>query len=202
MQNKKYIMAIALIACLAVGFFAVGYQTATVIYIESNIGVSNGIDTPASSDKKTDVHARIRIYESGVLIMDEYHAGNVTDLGDNATLAKLFGDADYNLTTYDLNATFISIGNKGALSTSSTVLPAEWNRTAGTVEDEDQSTMNITCIFYPDDSGPYTADCIGLNFEGDAAANDLFACDEFTEVSGIDETFTINIEFSVTISHS
>lgn len=151
----------------------------------------------------TSVHARIRIWKGSELILDEYHSGVVTDLGDNTTLCKLFGDTTYNETQYDLNATYISIGNQGSLSSSSTVLPGEWNRTAGSLEDQVQSQLNITCTFYPDAGGPYTADCIGLNFEdGIGKDNTLWAYDTFTEVTGIDETFTISVEFSVSVSHS
>lgn len=203
MQNKKYMMAIALVAVLALGFFVVGYKTAeTTIYIESNIGLSSGIDNPAQSKEVSSVHCRIRMYKQGELVMDQYHSGVVTDLGDNATLGKLFGDSAYNLTQYDMNATYISIGNQGSLSTASTVLPAEWNRTIGTVEDQAQSQMNITCTFYPD-TGPYTADCIGLNFDAAIGSDtNLWAYDTFNEVTGIDNTFTINIEFQISVNHS
>lgn len=203
MQNKKIIMAITLIACLAVGFFAVGYKVAeTTIYIESEVGMTSGIDNPVESHPKSDVHCRIRIYEQGTLVLDEYHSGIVTDLGDNATLAKLFGDSSYNLTQYNMNATFISIGNLTSMDSTHTILQGEWNRTAGTVEDQGASTLNITAIFYPD-AGPYIADCIGLNLEGGIGVDDsLWAYDTFSEVTGIDDSFTINIEFSITVSHS
>jgi len=204
MQNKKYIMAITLVSCLLVAVFTLGYKTAeTNIYIESDIGLASGIDNPAESHPESDVHCRIRIYKDSSLIMDEYHAGVVTDLGDNTTLAKLFGDADYNMTQYNMNATYISIGNQSSIDSTVTVLPDEWNRTIGTVEDEGASTLNVTATFYPDSNGPYIADCIGLNLEGGIGVDSsLWAYDTFSEVTGIDETFTINIEFSITVSHS
>lgn len=157
--------------------------------------------TNLGGDEDTLIHCTINVFQYGTLILSEYHAGVITDLGDNATLVKMFGDSDYNTTLYSMNATYISIGNQGSLSTSSTVLPGEWNRTAGTVEDENQSWLNITATFYPD-SGPYTADCIGLNFESTVGVNDLYAYDTFTEVTGIDDSFTINVEFKITYSHS
>lgn len=204
MQNKKLIMAITLIACLAIGFFAIGYKAAeTTIYIESTVGLTSGIDNPSNPEEVSSVHCRIRIYKGTDLIMDQYHSGVVTDLGDNVTIAKLFGDGDYNLTQYDMNATFISIGNYSSIDSTATILPSEWNRTAGTVEDEGASTLNITATIYPDASGPYIADCIGLNLEGTIGTpQSLWAYDTFTEVTGIDESFTINIEFSISVSHS
>jgi len=160
-----------------------------------NVNGSVGVDLETGS-----IHSRIRMWQHGNLVFDEYHSGAVTDLGDNQTLAWIFGDADYGVADYLDNATYISIGNQGSLSTSSTQLPGEWNRTAGTVEDENQSWLNITCTFYPD-SGPYSADCIGLNWES-SGDNNLWAYDTFSEVTGIDDTFTINIEFKVSVSHS
>ena len=148
-----------------------------------------------------EVHSRVRMWQYGTLIFDEYNSGLITDIGDNATLMWIFGDSDYNVDDYLDNATYISIGNEGSLSSASTQLPGEWNRTQGTVEDESQSWLNITCTFYPDSSGPYTADCIGLNWEN-AGDNNLWAYDMFTEVSGIDETFTINVEFKVSVAHT
>lgn len=151
------------------------------------------------------VHSRVRMWKDGKLIFDEYNAGAVTNLGDNMTLFWLFGDTDmqYVDIPYMDNCTFISIGNDDAsLGVTSTVLPGEWNRTAGTIEDEDQSCLNVTCTFYPDASGPYTADCIGLNTNATASANNLIMYDTFTEVSGIDDTFTINVEFKVSVAHS
>ena len=147
-----------------------------------------------------EVHSRIRIYRGTELILDEYNAGAVTDIGDNMTLAWIFGDSDYGVADYMYNATYISIGNQGTLNTASTQLPGEWNRTAGTVEDQSQSWLNITCTFYPD-TGPYTADCIGLNWKSSGDLN-LWAYDTFSEVTGIDDTFTINVEFKITVSHT
>lgn len=205
MQNKKYIVAISLIAIFAVAFgIASAYQNQQMtMYINSQLGMLNSIDNNPT-EGKTDVHCRIRIYDgNNQLVLDEYHAGVVTDLGDNMTLAKLFADADYNMTQYNMNVTYISIGNQGSLSTASTILPGEWNRTALTVEDEGASQLNATCTFYPDNSGPYTADCIGLNIEsGIGTPLSLFAYDVFSEVTGIDETFTINVEFQISVSHT
>lgn len=149
------------------------------------------------------VHSQIQFWKGDKLILDEYNAGVVTDVGDNATLMWIFGDPDYNVSQYLYNATYISIGNQGSLSTASQVLPGEWNRTVGTVEDENQSWLNITCTIYPDDSGPYTADCIGLNWRSSIGNyGNLWAYDIFTEVTGIDETFTINIEFKISVAHT
>jgi len=158
-----------------------------------------GVDLETSS-----VHMRIQVWKGNELILDEHHAGVVTDIGDNMTLYWIFGDDDMQngSNLYMNNATYISIGNQGSLSSASTELPGEWNRTAATIEDETSSQLNLTCTFYPA-SGPYTADCIGLQWtSANATDNNLWGYDTFTEVTGIDDTFTINVEFQVSVSHS
>lgn len=194
-MEKKYGVMIAVVACVAMLAGALFmYSLDRTLSLHGHVGV----DFETSS-----IHCRIIIYDSETLVLDEYHSGVVTDIGDNLTLAKVFGDADFPVVNYTKNCTYISIGNQGSLSTSSTVLPGEWNRTQGTVEDEIQSQLNITCTFYPDASGPYTADCIGLNWDSTIGITmTLWAYDTFTEVTGIDEDFTINVEFQVGVSHS
>jgi hypothetical protein len=150
-----------------------------------------------------EIHCRIRMWQYGMLVFDEYHAGAVTNIGDNMTLFWESGDTDFQVGSmlYTWNISHIGIGNQGSLDTSSVVLPSEWNRTAITTwNNKIQSTINYTTIIYPDSNGPYTADCIGLY--PNATGNFLWAYDTFTEVTGIDETFTINVEFQVTVSHS
>jgi len=123
--------------------------------------------------------------------------GSVTKLGINCTFGKLTGiAASYNMTQYPYNITSISIGNQGTLTTDTTVLPGEWNRTAVTAHDAAYNTCNFTASFKPD-TGPYTADCIGLNI-GPVTIGlpyTLLAYDTFTEVTGIDNTFTITVEY-------
>lgn len=194
---RKDLLVVAAVSCLAAVVV-----TALVIFSVAptlNVWGHVGVDFEATS-----VHSRIRVYKDGVLVFSEYHPGVVTNLGDNMTLFKLFGDTDmqYVDIPFTDNATYISIGNQGSLSASSVVLPGEWNRTAGAIDNESQSSLNVSCTFYPDNAGPYTADCIGLNFNATASANNLWAYDTFTEVSGIDETYTINVDFSVSVSHS
>jgi len=149
----------------------------------------------------TSIHMRIRIWKAGVLILDEYHAGAVTDIGDNQTLFWIFGPTQMQIGSYMANCTYISIGNQGTLNTGSTQLPGEWNRTTATLEDFAQSQLNLTCTFKPDAGGPYTADCLGINWAS-SGNNNLWGYDTFTEVTGIDQTFTINVEVKVSVSYT
>lgn len=197
MISKKYggliagAFAIGVIVC-AVFFMSYGHN---ILYEQGSIG----IDLETSS-----IHCRIRVWKGNNLILDEYHSGNVTNIGDNMTLYWIFGDSDFSPVSgdYDSNTTWISIGNyTNGIDETVTQLPLEWNRTAATIEDEGQSALNLTCTFYPDTNGPYKADCIGLNWAS-SGDNNLWGVDIFTEVTGIDETFTINVEFKVSVSHS
>jgi len=194
--SKKHVglgVAIVALAVLVTAFAMNAYWTAKVANFYGNVG----IDLVTRS-----IHASVKFYKDGELVFESYHPGNVTDIGDNQTLAWVFGDDDYNVTSYLKNSTYISIGNMGILNESSTVLPGEWNRTSGTIKNETGSQLNITCTFEPD-AGPYTADCIGINWEpGIGVDGNLWASDIFNEVTGIDDTFTIDVEFQISVSDS
>jgi hypothetical protein len=145
------------------------------------------------------VHVTASFWKDGVLLHSAYHAGAVTQLGLNVTFAKLLGAATfYNLTQYNLNVTYMSIGyNTSNLTPALTCLPNEWNRTAATPHDATYNSCNWTAVIHPD-TGPYTAQCFGINFEGGIGNNALFAYDSYpTQVTGIDSTFTITLEFKV-----
>jgi hypothetical protein len=165
---------------------------------------ANGNNAEGSKLKLPDVtiHSTIYVYEYGKLIATYHHPGVVTTLGMNLTLAKLTGNTTaYNMTQYLYNCTYVSIGNQGTLTSASTVLPGEWNRTTGVQHDCTYNSFNVTSVF-SGTTGTQTADCLGLNF-GSATigmAYTLWGYDTFTEVTGIDSTFTITIEIKVALS--
>ncbi len=180
--------------------FIVSYHYET----QKNLTINGGANLdfkPDNAKVPYEVHTRIQIYKGEEKILDEYHAGAVTKLGLNATFAKLSGNAtSYNSTQYNLNLTYVGIGNAGTLNTDSTILPGEWNRTAAdTQHDLAYNTMNWTTVIHPG-TGPYTADCLGVYFE--AAGNSLFLYDTFNEVTGIDNTFTITLEIILSATGS
>jgi len=146
------------------------------------------------------IHTTVTIYKDGELISAQYHAGTVTKLGMNMTMAKMTGNATaYNITQYTLNLTYVSIGNKGTLNTDSTNLPAEWNRTIGYQHNAVYNQFNMTATF-TGTTGSQTADCIGINFEGPINGNALWGYDSFDEVTGIDSTFTLIFEIQITLT--
>lgn len=151
------------------------------------------------------IHATITMTKNGEKVFEQYHAGVLTQLGMNYTMGRLTGNASYyNMTTYPTtasNITYVSIGNAGSLSNAITVLPGEWNRTTALQHYGLYNSCNFTAVFHPD-TGPYTADCIGLNFySATIGANyTLWGYDTFSEVTGIDNTFVITIEFKITVS--
>jgi len=194
--NKKLVgvaVGSALIAIVVWTAFLMSFAPQTL-----NFFGSVNVELEAES-----VHATVTFYKEGKLYAEYHHAGVVTDIGDNMTIFWASGDTAFKVSSmlYSWNISHIGIGNQGTLSSASIVLPGEWNRTAiTTVDNKLQSTINFTTVIYPDSSGPYTADCIGLY--PNATGNFLWAYDTFTEVTGIDETFTITIEFQVSVSHS
>ena len=148
------------------------------------------------------IHCTITMYKDGVKVFEQYHAGAMTTLGFNYTLGKITGNMTenyYNATSFPMNVTYVSIGDQGTVNAASINLPGEWNKTQGTHHDMLSSSFNVTAVFHPD-TGPYTADCIGLCFDDTIGDGSLFCYDTFTEVSGIDNTFTITAEFKVSIS--
>jgi len=150
------------------------------------------------SFSKYSVHTVITIYKGDQEILHEYHAGAVTKWGLNSTFAKLLGNTTiYNMTTYNLNLTYVGIGDKGTLDADSQILPGEWNRTAGVQHASLYNGFNLTATFHPG-AGPYTADCLGIYYQ--AAGASLFAYDTFAEVTGIDASFTIVLEIQVSAS--
>ena len=146
------------------------------------------------------IHSTITITDNGKTILSEYHAGVLTQMGMNITLAKLTGNSTfYNMTTYPMNLTYVSIGDQGSLSSASIVLPGEWNRTTANQHDPVYNSFNLTAVIYPG-AGPYTADCLGVNYEAGIGNNALWGYDTFTEVTGITNTFVITLEVKITIS--
>jgi hypothetical protein len=147
-----------------------------------------------------EIHATITMYKNGVKVFEEYHAGAVVKQGMNVTFMKLTGnDTGYNGTQWNLNLTYLSIGNQGVLDADSVVLPGEWNRTEAVQHDCTYNCCNFTAIIYPG-AGPYTADCLGVNYESGIGNDALFGYDTFSEVSGIDDTFVITLEVKLSIA--
>lgn len=190
-QKKTLVFSTAiLITALTIGFLVVNFNDT----ILNNSGSAH-VDFSLGS-----VHSRIIIRNGdGEVVLDEYHAGAVTKLGLNLTFAKLLGNATaYNMTTYPYNLTHVGIGNQGTLNTDSVVLPGEWNRTvADTQHTLSYNSANWTLVIHPG-TGPYTADCLGVYYH--ASNNALFLYDTFSEVTGIDDTFTITLEIQLSAS--
>lgn len=191
-MNKKLVSIIIVVAAISVLLTILVYPYGTHLFEYGSVHMSFTVGS---------IHATITMYKDGVKVFEQYHAGAITNLGANLTMTKLTGNVSnaYNGTTYNLNLTYISIGNKGTLDASSTVLPGEWNRTSATMHDCVFNGFNLTAVFHPN-TGPYTADCLGVNYEDGIASNALWGYDTFTEVTGIDSTFTITIESKVTVA--
>lgn len=194
----------AILAILAMAIILTAFVTYQIVatQVRNELTINGGAnlelkDTPLPYE----VHTRIIIDKDGETILDEYHAGVVVNQGLNLTFAKLSGNATaYNMTQYNYNLTYVGIGNQGSLDATAVILPGEWNRTvADSQHDQAYNQMNWTLVIYPD-SGPYTADCLGVYW--DSNNNSLFLYDTFSEVTGIDETFTITLEIILSATGS
>jgi hypothetical protein len=200
-MNKKIVLAtITILASLVLGLTVYSIILNNhVLYLQGSAALGTGV-TSGNAKPPYEVHATTTFYKDGKIIQQQYHAGAVVNQGLNLTCAKLLGlAASYNITTYIMNLTYVSIGNAGTLNTGITVLPGEWNRTSATPHDATYNSFNLTATFYPD-SGPYTADCIGVNYQTGIGNHALFCYDTFSEVTGIDDTFTIVVEFKITVA--
>ncbi len=165
---------------------------AIYLFINGSVGTSFSVGS---------IHSTITMTRDGVKVFEQYHAGVLTTLGMNFTMAKITGNTSYyNMTAFPMNLSCVSIGNAGSLSSAITVLPGEWNRTACLQHDGTYNSCNFTAVFRGT-TGSQTADCIGLNWEA-GIGNDysLWGYDTFDEVTGIDSTFVITIEMKISVS--
>lgn len=203
-MKKRYVffgVALLLTGILFGAFLTL--NIAPVLDLYGSIGVAQDTNRPPVT-----LHGKIEFWKEDTMLYAFVHPGAVTKLGYNLTLAKLSGNSAFSLTFYAHNTTWLSIGDQGTLTNSSTTLPGEWNVTAGSVGSlvvsGETYSFNVTATMYPDSSGPYTADCFGVNYNGTegSAGNWLFGYDTFTQVTGIDETFTINLEMQISITYS
>jgi hypothetical protein len=196
-RNKTGKLSIAAIVILSVALVLAvfAYVSLEAQYLKLN--GSMGISFTCAS-----LHTKYTFEKDGKVVFQQYHDGAVTNLGLNTTLAKLTGYSTYyNDTVFDLYTTWVGIGDKGSLDADSVILPGEWNRTSATIHDATYNSFNLTAVFHPD-TGPYTADCIGVYYEGTEGGGpeSLWGYDTFNEVTGIDETFTITIEIKISVS--
>lgn len=149
-----------------------------------------------------EVHSTVYQYKwiDGVkyLIFSYSHPAALTVIGENFTAGKLVG-AIFPTTDYLKNVTFISMGHSVGLTTSSTQLPGEWNRsTSITPEYLGVGHWNLTYSFFPSGSG--TTNSTGWNWDSSGDLN-LWAYDTFPTI-----TYTsndqIDVECEVDISYS
>jgi hypothetical protein len=204
MERKFASTLIAVISALILlGGMFLGYGLTGLFVHEQQISITP-IQTNTAPFGFT-VHCTVTFWKNGQIVFQQYHAGSLTYEGYNITMGKLLGNSSlYNMTIYNENTTQVSIGyNTTNMAQSLTVLPNEWNRTAGTVHDivvnANPSSWNLTAIIHPG-TGPYTAGCIGINYESGIGNNALFGYDTFAQKTGIDNAYTITVEFKVSVA--
>ena len=179
-------------------------------YIGAEYGNHLNEQTPKATNVQTvssfvTIHCLITIRKNGVIVFQQYHAGQMTYLGYNYTIGKLIGNSTlYNATQYNENVTYISIGyNSTNMVQSLTSLPNEWNRTSCTqhaaVYNANPASVNFTATFNGI-TGSQTAGCIGLDTESAVGGIGLIGYDTFAQQTGIGSTYTITVEFKLQFS--
>lgn len=200
LSKKKLglIIAVCLISTLTVGFMW-GYQTGL------NIEGIGGLSFSAHS-----IHMTISFYKNGQLIYSQYHAGKVTYEGMNMTLSKWTGNTtvySYANTYMLSNVSCLALGyntTAAQINQSMNYLPNEWVRvTAYPITTATPYNMcNWTCTIVPSGvpAGGFSANNLGICYTSTGNATSLVAYDTFDLVTGIDATFTITADFSLSLS--
>ena len=150
------------------------------------------------------VHSTIRQYRTidgqKHLIYTYSHPAALTTLFENLTAAKITGDTAWNLTDYLANVTYIALGIDVGLTTASTVLPGEWNRTDGVFEYIAVGHWNYSASFYPNGSGITNATSMnwlsGIGTDLSMAYYDTFADISYTSNDQIDVEWEVDVQYS------
>lgn len=155
-----------------------------------------------SRQLKLEIHSTVKQYRwidgSQFLIYSYSHPAAMTTKGENLTAAKISG-AIFNVTDYNENVTYISLGHRVGLTTGSTQLPGEWNRSSSlTPEYLAVGNWNYSYSFYPGGAG--TTNATGLNWLSTGNHN-LWAYDTFATITyGAGDQ--IDVEWSIDVQYS
>lgn len=194
--NKKNIakyIAIFSIAFLIGLCFHAEFRTTQVYYklYEKQIIVNAG--KPTEFSLTFDLTGWLRFYQNGKLSSIEELGSAMTKIGINLTMAKLTGNTTIGLVSdYLYNLTYIALGTDVGLTTSSTVLPNEWNRTSGDqVILENGARCNLTATIYPSGSGSTNATSVNWK-SGIGTDNSMIFYDTFTT-----KDYTSNDHFEI-----
>lgn len=167
------------------------------------VGGSSG--NVARQTISVEVHANIKQWRwidgEKYLIYSYEHPAALTQIGENYTGMKISGDVAWPYNDEALyNVTFIALGHDVGLGTTSTVLPGEWNRTAGTFEYIAIGQWNYTASFFPSGSG--STNSTSLNWKtGIATDNCMWCYDTFTTIDYTSND-QIDVEWGVDVQYS
>jgi hypothetical protein len=144
------------------------------------------------------VYATLTITKNGKLFLYWSGLDPLTNLGFNLTCAKLSGSNSYNLTTYNLNTTFVVLANYTTITpnSGSVTLQNEFMIVSGIIHAQVYNGYNITGTF-SGFTGTNSTNVFGLCYENGLGNNALFAYTTFNLITGIDNTFTFTIEIQI-----
>ena len=170
----------------------------TVSILPFLLPVSEKINPVEIVNLKYSIFASITFSKNGKIVYEYSGLDPLTNLGLNLTFAKLSGSSTYNLTTYNMNTTYVSLGNYTTAMNGDTVaLSGEFIRVSGTIHAQVYNGFNVTGIFQ-NLAGTNSSNCMGLNYESASIGqNDLFGYLTFGLVTGIDSTFIITAEIQI-----
>jgi hypothetical protein len=188
MNKLDKVLLVLSVSLLIVGFVGWVFDSSSVVVLHKSDFVY---------DLRVSVYATVTFYRAGRVVY--YFAGldPLTKLGLNLTFAKLSGSNSYNLTTYSMNSTFVSLGNYTTVMTSDTTqLAGEFIRVAGVVHAQVYNGFNVTGSF-SGFAGTNSSNCMGLEYAGSGFGNDLFGYTTFGLVTGIGSDWSITAEIQV-----
>lgn len=149
-----------------------------------------------------DLSGWLKFYEGNRLAFITELGSAMTDIGKNLTMAKISGNTSIALISdYLYNLTYIALGTDVGLTTSSTVLPNEWNRTLANQEILNNGhTINLTATIYPSGSGSTNATSVNWK-SGIATDNSMWCYDTFaTKTYTSEDHFEIEWQIQITYS--
>jgi hypothetical protein len=185
MQIKKTILLISVIAVSAIVLLALTIPNLQVYVLR----VYYRLD------------ATVSFYRGRILYAKRVGSDPLTNLWLNLTYCKMSGSNTYNLTTYNMNASFVGLANYTTTtpSASSTTIQGEWYRgNSGNclIHAQVYNGYNVTGTL-TGFSGTNSTNCMFLAYSSSFNDPTVVGYVTYSLVTGIDNTFTVVCELQL-----